>query len=69
MAVEAALARAHARLGNIPQSHADVITEKARLEDVPLARVDAIEAEIRHDIMAVVRALSEVVGESTEGAG
>ena len=61
--VEAALARAHAKVGNIPEESAKVISEKANTKYVKLERVKEIEAEIHHDIMAVVKALSEVCGE------
>ncbi len=61
--VEAALARAHAKLGNIPQESANVISERANIRWVKVERVKEIEAEIHHDIMAVVKALSEVCGE------
>ncbi len=57
--VEAALARAHAKVGNIPGSAADEITKKATLKHVSLKRVEEIESEIRHDIMAIVNALTE----------
>jgi len=58
--VEAALARAHARLGHIPESAAAEIGAKASTEYVSPERVDEIEREIRHDIMALVKAYSEV---------
>ena len=61
--VEAALARAHAKLGNIPEESARVISERANTKWVKPERVKEIEAEIHHDIMAVVKALSEVCGE------
>ncbi|AEK71977.1 adenylosuccinate lyase [Thermococcus sp. 4557] len=61
--VEAALARAHAKVGNIPEDSARVISERANTKWVKLDRVKEIEAEIHHDIMAVVKALSEVCGE------
>jgi adenylosuccinate lyase len=61
--VEAALARAHAKVGNIPEESARVISERANTRWVKLERVKEIEAEIHHDIMAVVKALSEVCGE------
>ena len=61
--VEAALARAHAKLGNIPEESARVISERANTKWVKVERVKEIEAEIHHDIMAVVKALSEVCGE------
>ncbi len=61
--VEAALARAHARVGNIPEESARVISEKASTGYVKVERVKEIENEIHHDIMAVVKALTEVCGE------
>lgn len=60
--VEAALARAHAKLGAIPQKAADTISEKASDGSVTVTRVNEIEDEIKHDIMAVVRALTEQCG-------
>jgi adenylosuccinate lyase len=57
--VEAALARAHARVGNIPEAAADEISKKASLEFVSIDRVNEIESEIRHDIMAIVHAFAE----------
>ncbi|ACS90252.1 MAG TPA: adenylosuccinate lyase [Thermococcaceae archaeon] len=61
--VEAALARAHAQLGNIPEESAKIISERANTNWVKVERVNEIEEEIHHDIMAVVKALSEVCGE------
>ncbi len=62
--VEAALARAHAKLGNIPKEAAEEISKKASIQYVKLERVKEIEAEINHDLMAVVLALAEVCGEA-----
>ena len=61
--VEAALARAHAKAGNIPQNAADEISKKASVEYVDVGRVKEIETETKHDIMAVTKALSEVCSE------
>ncbi|KYK33189.1 MAG: adenylosuccinate lyase [Thermoplasmatales archaeon SG8-52-3] len=58
--VEAALARAHAKVGNIPKNAAEEITKKASVKYVKVERVKKIEAETKHDIMAVTRALAEV---------
>jgi len=55
--VEVALAYAHADAGDMPRSHAQEIERAAK--KVKLARVEKIEAEIHHDLMAMVRALSE----------
>ncbi len=57
--VEAALARAHAKVGNIPKSAADEITKKASTKIVKVERVKKIESETKHDIMAITRALAE----------
>jgi len=58
--VEAALARAHAKLSNIPKDAADEITKKASIKFVKVERVKKIEAETKHDIISVTRALEEV---------
>ncbi len=60
MKVEAVLAQAHAVYGTIPQSDADEISKKATLEYVSVERIHEIEKEIDHDLMAMVRAVSEV---------
>ena len=57
--VEAVLAKAHAKLGNIPQDAAEEIYKKANLNFVKLNRVKEIDKEIHHDLMAMVKALSE----------
>jgi len=62
--VEAALARAHAAVGNIPKKAAEAISEKASTKYVKVSRVKDIEAETHHDVMAVVKALSEQCGEA-----
>jgi len=62
--VEAALAWAHSEIGNIPKKDAEIIMKKASTKFVKLSRVKEIEKEIKHDVMAVVKALSEVCGSS-----
>ena len=57
--VEAALARAHASLDRIPAEAAEEISAKATLDYVDINRVREIEDEIRHDVMAMVKALAE----------
>jgi len=57
MEVEVALARAHAKLGDVPPAAADEIAQGAK--KVKIARVNEIEAEIHHDLMAMVKALTE----------
>lgn len=60
--VEAALARAHARAGNIDKADGEAISKAAAGGAVTVERVNALEVEIKHDIMAVVRALTEQCG-------
>ena len=62
--VEAALALAHAEVGNIPKKDAEKIAAMASTKYVKVERVKAIEKEIKHDIASLVRALSEVCGSS-----
>lgn len=62
--VEAALAWAHAEVGNIPRSCAERIEEKASLKYVKTQRIKEIEREIKHDVASMVRAFSEVCGPS-----
>ena len=62
--VEVALAWAHSEVGNIPRKDAEKIVEMASAKHVRLTRVKEIESEIRHDVMAMVRALAEVCGPS-----
>jgi adenylosuccinate lyase len=62
--VEAALAWAHAQVGDIPRKDADKIGVMASLRHVKLSRIREIEREIKHDVASLVRALSEVCGSS-----
>jgi len=62
--VEAALAWAHAEVGDIPQKDARKIMEVASTRLVELVRVKEIESQIRHDVTSVVRALSAAAGSS-----
>jgi adenylosuccinate lyase len=62
LSVEAALAEASAEAGLFPESDARAIRRAAEGGRVTVARVDALERETRHDIMALTRALSERAG-------
>ncbi|MDH5449894.1 MAG: adenylosuccinate lyase [Candidatus Bathyarchaeota archaeon] len=62
--VEAALAWAHSEVENIPRKDAEKIVQMASVRYVKLGRVKEIEREIKHDVMALVRALAEVCGSS-----
>ncbi|MCL2786678.1 MAG: lyase family protein, partial [Methanomassiliicoccaceae archaeon] len=59
MNVEAALARAHASLGTIPEKAAAEITRIADPKFVKVDRVKEIEMETKHDLMALVKAMTE----------
>ena len=62
MEVEVALAKAHAQLGTIPK---DVPTKiEQAMKKVKPERVEEIEKEIHHDLMAMVKALSEQAGDA-----
>jgi adenylosuccinate lyase len=62
--VEAALALAHAEVGDMPIKDAEKIAATANTRHVKIERVKAIEKEIKHDLASLVRALSEQCGES-----
>ncbi|MDO9324330.1 MAG: adenylosuccinate lyase, partial [Methanoregula sp.] len=59
---EVALAKAEAHHGMIPAASAVEISEKAH--NASLERAKEIEIEISHDMMAIVKAISEVTGDS-----
>jgi adenylosuccinate lyase len=59
---EAALARAGAEYGLIPPVAADLIGKNAGAAS--LSRAKEIEAEINHDMMAIVKAIAEVCGQA-----
>jgi len=62
--VEAVLAEILAEFDKIPKKAAKVITKKANIKFVKLERVKKIEEETKHDVMALVKALTEVCGEA-----
>lgn len=64
MTVEATLVEAHESVGNVPSGSAAPIWEVIHGKRVSVDRVKEIEAEIRHDLMAVVKAMSEQCGEA-----
>ncbi len=59
MDVEAALAKAHAALGTISAEDAEEICRVSTLDIVKPERVMEIETETRHDLMAMVKAMTE----------
>ena len=62
--VEAALAWAHAEVGDFPRKDAEKIEAMASTKYVKIARIKEIERDIKHDVASLVRALSEVCGSS-----
>ncbi|MGD8506214.1 MAG: adenylosuccinate lyase [Candidatus Bathyarchaeota archaeon] len=64
LAVEAALAWAQAKVGDIPHKDAEKIVKAASIKHVKLSRVKAIEREIKHNVASLVRALAEACGSS-----
>jgi adenylosuccinate lyase len=60
--VEAALALSEAELGMVPADAAAAIAEAASSGRVSLERVETLEREVRHDVMAITRTLSEAAG-------
>ncbi|MGD9847084.1 MAG: adenylosuccinate lyase [Variibacter sp.] len=60
--IEAHATDALAELGVVPKEAARVIWEKGRDAKFDVARIDAIEAEVRHDVIAFLTHLAEIVG-------
>jgi adenylosuccinate lyase len=56
LAVEVAASQALARFGLVPQSAADAIRDKGNFT---VARIDEIEAEVRHDVIAFTTTVAE----------
>ena len=60
--IEAHAASAMAQLGLIPKSAAKAIWEKGAKAVFDVARIDAIEREVKHDVIAFLTHLAEHVG-------
>jgi adenylosuccinate lyase len=60
--IEAHAADAMAELGVIPREAAKTIWDKARNAKFDTGRIDAIEAEVKHDVIAFLTHLAEIVG-------
>jgi adenylosuccinate lyase len=68
--IEALAAEGMARIGAIPQQAARVIREKggarvAAIGEADIERIDAIERETRHDVIAFLTWLAEAIGEDS----
>ena len=60
--IELAACKAHHMLGNIPKEHLELILEKASFD---VTRIQEIEAEIHHDVIAFTTSVAEFVGPSS----
>jgi adenylosuccinate lyase len=60
--IEAHAASAMAELGMIPKSAAKTIWEKGQAAQFDTARIDEIEREVKHDVIAFLTHLTEIVG-------
>ncbi len=60
--IEAYAAEAQAELGVIPKEAARVIWEKGSKAQFDVARIDEIEREVKHDVIAFLTHLAEIVG-------
>ena len=62
--VERALIWAHMQLGKVSKSDYEMVAAIANPESVTKERVSEIEAETKHDIMALTKAMAEAAGEA-----
>src|SRR5438876_3606619 len=60
--IEAHAADAMAELGIIPKEAAATIWAKGKDATFDIARIDAIEREVKHDVIAFLTHLAEIVG-------
>ena len=60
--IEAHAADAMAALGIVPKAAAQKIWEKGKKAKFDVARIDAIEREVKHDVIAFLTHLAEIVG-------
>src|SRR5687767_14312438 len=60
--IEAHAADAMANLGLIPKGAARTIWSKGRNATFDTARIDAIEREVKHDVIAFLTHLAEIIG-------
>jgi adenylosuccinate lyase len=60
--IEAHALDAMAEIGVVPKSAAETVWAKGRDATFDVARIDAIEAETRHDVIAFLTHLAEIVG-------
>ena len=51
-----------AELGHVPREAAEVVRKKGEAANFDVDRIDAIEAEVKHDVIAFLTHLAEIVG-------
>ncbi len=61
--IEAHAASAQAKLGLIPEQAAKIIWEKGSAARFDVGRIDEIEREVKHDVIAFLTHLAEIVGD------
>jgi len=60
--IEAHAATAQAKLGIIPEEAAKIVWDKGRDAQFDVERIDEIEREVKHDVIAFLTHLSEIIG-------
>lgn len=60
--IEAHATTALANLGVVPKESAEIVWEKGSKANFDVARIDTIEREVKHDVIAFLTHLSEIVG-------
>lgn len=60
--IEAHATTALANLGVVPKEFAEIVWEKGSKANFDVARIDTIEREVKHDVIAFLTHLSEIVG-------
>jgi adenylosuccinate lyase len=61
--IEATAAQACAKIGMIPQKSADMIVEKGKNIIFNAERIDEIESEVKHDVIAFLTHVAELIGD------
>ncbi len=60
--IEAHAASAQAKLGIVPEDAAKIVWEKGENAQFNVDRIDEIEREVKHDVIAFLTHLAEIVG-------
>ena len=62
--VERALIWAHNQLGRVSDEHYEIVSNISNASSVTVDRVEEIERETKHDIMALTKAMAEAAGDA-----